>query len=179
MLCNSMSKYHERIARGVCGECGANSIKPPMKRCDRCLERLKKAQQKHRDKLKSDSLCYSCKVPLEKSGYCQSCREVLKVANKKLGPEYHRQTTKKSREKLRLDVVTAYGGKCKCCGVEELVFLTIDHIDGNGGQHRKELGSNTAVYAWLRQNNYPEGFQVLCWNCNWAKWHGGCPHQTK
>jgi hypothetical protein len=24
--------------------------------------------------------------------------------------------------------------------------------------------------------NYPAGYQVLCFNCNWAKSHGGCPH---
>ena len=28
-----------------------------------------------------------------------------------------------------------------------------------------------------RKNNYPEGFQVLCSNCNFAKGkYGSCPH---
>lgn len=32
---------------------------------------------------------------------------------------------------------------------------------------------------WLRRNNYPNGFQVLCHNCNMAKgFYGKCPHQS-
>ena len=31
---------------------------------------------------------------------------------------------------------------------------------------------------WLKNNNYPKGFQILCWNCNFAKGVlGQCPHQ--
>ena len=31
---------------------------------------------------------------------------------------------------------------------------------------------------WLKRNDYPPGFQVLCHNCNWAKHAlGRCPHQ--
>lgn len=32
----------------------------------------------------------------------------------------------------------------------------------------------------LKQNNYPRGFQILCYNCNNAKSiQGQCPHQIK
>jgi len=39
------------------------------------------------------------------------------------------------------------------------------------------IGS-TKFYRWLVENDFPEGFQILCHNCNFAKSHnpGGCPH---
>ena len=31
---------------------------------------------------------------------------------------------------------------------------------------------------YLKKNNYPDGFQVLCWNCNLGRAHYGvCPHK--
>ncbi len=33
---------------------------------------------------------------------------------------------------------------------------------------------------WLITNNFPKGFQILCWNCNYAKGvFGECPHKIK
>lgn len=81
-------------------------------------------------------------------------------------------------EKLRHDVIQGYGGACTCCGESNESFLQIDHVVGGGNAHRRELGSTQAVYVWLRKNGYPDGFQVLCANCNMAKdRRGGCPHQ--
>jgi hypothetical protein len=74
----------------------------------------------------------------------------------------------------------AYGGHCACCGETELVFLSLDHLNDNGAEHRRQLreeGINgNGLYRRLRQLDYPSGYQVLCFNCNWAKSHGGCPH---
>lgn len=86
----------------------------------------------------------------------------------------------KHRLKRKLECIEAYGGKCLCCGEEETVFLTLDHVDNNGAEHRKTLGtakSGINLYNYLKKNNFPKGFQVLCFNCNWAKSQvGGCPH---
>jgi hypothetical protein len=103
-------------------------------------------------------------------------------------PEKYSAYNRKSSLKLKREVMDHYGGRCACCGETELAFLAIDHIDGNGAEHRREIaaekgsqwlqaGHNT--YRWLRKNNYPEGFQVLCANCNCGKhWNGGvCPHE--
>lgn len=78
--------------------------------------------------------------------------------------------------------VEHYGGKCACCGETERAFLVIDHIHGGGNEHRKQekiTGANN-IGAWLKKHGYPEGFQVLCANCNTAKEkEGGCPHAQK
>jgi len=82
---------------------------------------------------------------------------------------------------MRDAIFSAYGGyRCACCGEEEKTFLTIDHINGDGCKHRKEIGQSN-MYRWLRDNNYPTGFQVLCMNCQWGRKNceGICPHQRK
>jgi hypothetical protein len=92
--------------------------------------------------------------------------------------------TKRNQDRCREQVFAAYGGyKCSCCGETEPMFLSIDHIANNGGQERRSgvyAGSGTAFYAWLRKNGFPEGYQVLCMNCQIGKHKNGgvCPHQS-
>lgn len=87
---------------------------------------------------------------------------------------------KENNQKRRMIVLQFYGGnppKCACCGEKEIKFLSIDHIKGGGTKHRKEMGVGKSIYPWLIRNNFPEGFQVLCHNCNMAKgFYGICPH---
>lgn len=65
-------------------------------------------------------------------------------------------------------------GKCTETAIE---FMTIDHIDGNGNKHRKDIG-HTNIYQWLKNNNYPSGYRALCFNCNCALgFFDYCPHQ--
>ncbi len=88
-----------------------------------------------------------------------------------------------SRLKLKIDVFEYYGGcVCKCCGEDEIKFLTLDHTNGGGNNHRKEIGNKGgyAMYLWVKKNNYPKGYRVLCMNCNLAIGaYGVCPHTTK
>lgn len=84
--------------------------------------------------------------------------------------------------RVKREAIDAYGGKCACCGITDLVFLTIDHVERNGAAHRRELfgayaGGGERFYRWLRRNNWPEGCRVLCWNCQHATFRGTCPHQ--
>lgn len=81
---------------------------------------------------------------------------------------------------LKLEVLNAYGGpKCSCCGETLLEGLTVDHIRGDGAIHRREIKRmGVTFYRWLKENNYPPGFQVLCFTCNKAKGTGDhCPHK--
>lgn len=94
-----------------------------------------------------------------------------------------REKGKIRRQKRRAEVLVHYGGnppKCVCCGELEDSFLSIDHINNDGAKHRKEINvhSGDAFYLWLKKNNFPSGFQVLCYNCNMAKGiYGKCPHE--
>jgi len=69
---------------------------------------------------------------------------------------------------------------CDCCEEKIIEFLSIDHINGGGIKHRKMTGSGIAFYRWLINHNFPEGFRVLCMNCNHSYGHFGyCPHNKK
>lgn len=81
----------------------------------------------------------------------------------------------------RVKMLEAYGGKCACCGENNQEFLAIDHIEGGGRQHRTQLAARGVNFrAWIRKNNFPEGFRLLCHNCNQATGlYGYCPHQGR
>jgi hypothetical protein len=85
------------------------------------------------------------------------------------------------RERMKRRVMDAYGSVCACCGEHRLEFLTIDHIDGGGTQHRIKIKKNgSQFYCWLVKNKYPEGYRVLCFNCNCSMgMKGYCPHQKE
>lgn len=90
---------------------------------------------------------------------------------------------RKRNQELRETVVKAYGGKCVCCGEKNPLFLTLDHVNNDGGQMRKKVhtSSSTGLYMWAIKNNYPPALQCLCMNCNWGKArnNGVCPHASK
>jgi hypothetical protein len=80
-------------------------------------------------------------------------------------------------------VFSVYGRVCVCCGENNPDLLTLDHVEGNGKQHRKTAGSTLkgyGLYRWIIRNNFPPTFQTMCWNCNCgrAKNNGVCPHHT-
>jgi len=100
------------------------------------------------------------------------------------------------RDEIRLEVLQYYSKRlsksnipcCRCCGEKSHVdFLAIDHIAG-----RKEMDSEPELVKigyssskkievlgqWIKKNNFPKGFQILCHNCNVAKGiYGECPHE--
>lgn len=81
---------------------------------------------------------------------------------------------------LRNIVLSHYGKQCACCGESIIQFLQIDHMNNDGGKHRASgISSGSTFYYWLIRNDFPEGFQTLCVNCNWGKVHnnGICPHK--
>lgn len=70
--------------------------------------------------------------------------------------------------------------KCACCGCAKYDSLTFDHINNDGAEHRR----NTVIRyigTWLVKNNFPSGFQILCYNCNMGKFLNGgiCPHNDQ
>jgi hypothetical protein len=83
--------------------------------------------------------------------------------------ERARQTT----AQLRAEVVAVYGGRCACpgCHVHHAELLTVDHVDGGGGAHRRALKTRGSkdFYRWLKQHGFPPDYQLLCGSCNLAK----------
>jgi hypothetical protein len=47
------------------------------------------------------------------------------------------QDAKRWRIGIREDVIAAYGGRCACCGEFERDFLTLDHVNNDGAEHRR------------------------------------------
>lgn len=98
----------------------------------------------------------------------------------KANPEKMRAATRNWRVALRDEVLSAYGRECACCSESIERFLTIDHINNDGASHRREIGQGgLSFYTWLKRNNFPEGFQTLCQNCNTGRYQNGgiCPHK--
>jgi hypothetical protein len=81
--------------------------------------------------------------------------------------------------RLRNIVLNHYGKFCRCCGETNTKFLTLDHIDNGGNQHRKKVGNGIQYWRWFIKNEFPDGFQVLCYNCNCGRYrnNGVCPHK--
>ena len=120
------------------------------------------------------------KVP-HGSKYCRACNNARSKAYYYKDPAA--QIAKRARyyAKLRSEAYAAYGGRCVCCGESRPQFLTIDHVNGDGAEHRKRVAPGCMILQWLQQRGWPqEGFQLLCWNCNCAKGiRGGCPHERE
>lgn len=89
--------------------------------------------------------------------------------NKNKIKKWHKQ----HRLDMKLKAYDIYGGrKCSWCGEDDIAALNIDHINNNATTHRDNKGykiQGTRLYTWLAKHCYPSGFQVLCWNCNFAK----------
>ena len=80
---------------------------------------------------------------------------------------------------------------CNCCGETFHVdFLAIDHITGKKQMDSEpelvRMGYNSKLDGldlvnWITCNDFPEGFQILCHNCNHAKGmkknNNKCPHE--
>lgn len=122
------------------------------------------------------SICRKCqRTQRLENGKCPTCNREL--APNRRSCEYCLQimneSIKRRNHRDRLAAFKYYGNSCKYCQQSIQIFLTIDHTNNNGAEHRRQQrsGDNQGhnIYAWLRKNNYPEGFQTLCYNCNCAK----------
>lgn len=114
--------------------------------------------------------------------YCKKCRaDTWKTDSRsEHRRERNRLNYQRTKKAYRLDSLCQYSKtnppSCACCGESQYEFLAIDHINGGGNAHRREHNIGN-ISIWLHANNWPEGFQVLCHNCNMAKGlYGACPH---
>lgn len=140
--------------------------------CPQCIEAVRQyraiKQKDRRIRLAAAGLCTDCGQHPAKEGQTQC----IECSNK--GTKYSAELYNKNKSM----VFDHYGWSCVCCGENNEPFLSIDHIEGNGAEHRKELGTRS-LYQWLVSNGFPDGFQTMCLNCNFAKKQKlQCPHHN-
>lgn len=158
-------RYYNYIKQGLCGNCG---IRPLVNRT-RCSTCRDKAKERYKSRV-TKRICVLCKKTSSRVGRttCVSCSQSL--ADKRAAAK---------------DVVfNHYGNKCCCCGEMIKQFLTLDHINDDGADHRRRLKSfksGNNFIKWVIRNNFPADLQLLCWNCNCGRaLNGGvCPHQRE
>lgn len=113
-------------------------------------------------------------------GLCMHCIEPLAPGSKNFCLK-HIQRAKDLRQNLRRDIYEHYGNKCACCGESDVRFLSIDHVNNNGAEERRQSRSRftgVGICRHIQRNNYPTDYQLLCFNCNFAKGiYGTCPHR--
>lgn len=154
------------------------------KKCSRCKE-TKPLESFHKNKTTKNGISHYCKVCRCRlqNEYRREHQDRVKLSYtlwRKKNKARHAELSRNRTKRIKEEVLTAYGGKCACCSESCYSFLTIDHINGNGRQHRGELGGGLNFYVWLKRNGFPkDNYQILCMNCNWGKrLHGSCPHNS-
>lgn len=170
-----MRTHDRRKLAGLCVKCGTIKVVAPRVRCVDCLDSEQLRQAHYQKDRVIKRLCRSCCKPNpNKYVHCDKCRAVACAR------------AKENRMKLRMAAFSVYGGPvCSCdgclwhnnaCQCVEIEILTLDHIDNNGADHRREIsygkereGGGGKTYRWLKKNAWPSGFVVLCHNCNWSK----------
>lgn len=154
---------------------GGKYFKSACRDCDNAIS-LKKYHQ-NRDywrtlykSRKAANLCVQCGAPTD--GVVSNCPK-----HRKSHSERSKRTGKMRRARYKEAVFDHYGRVCACCGEHRPELLQIDHINGGGNKHHKEVGLG-GMFRWIYLKGFPSGFQTLCANCNWAKGRlGGCPHK--
>jgi len=203
---NLTSKYHQHKKLGLCVNCD-NRARPGKLRCERCAETQRRWRKAHNDETLEKSrawradyyrrtrsqriaegLCIRCGHAAEDGlRTCKKCNAYSRNWAKK-NPERAKELERASRSMSTLrserkaKVFQHYGDSCACCGESEPLFLTIDHIQNDGAQHRKQINARngTDIYRWIVLHDFPVGLQTLCRNCNWGKHANGgiCPHKS-
>jgi hypothetical protein len=166
----------KRRAEGRCCSCSVSFPPPGKRQCGTCAEK-----RRARDRKRYKAGFCGCGEPRPKGkATCAKCK--LRATKWMAIPENKERTRLRTNARnagIRVEVMSAYGNKCVCCGESGLPFLTIDHI-GNDGKSDRAQYATTNWYRLIRKMGFPKHLQILCWNCNMAKQHYGggvCPHQ--
>jgi hypothetical protein len=140
-------------------------------KCPRCWKDLPLEEFTVKRTGKINKTCKSC---------CKVQVEFFMEYNRRHGLKYYRMRSVRVQE-VKAEVIGHYGGRCKCCGETDIRFLSLDHKNGDGAEHRRQLAkaSGSRIWYWAKNNGFPETFQVLCYNCNLAKGRKrACPHES-
>jgi hypothetical protein len=98
--------------------------------------------------------------------WCKDCRRQDRILRRDTGEEA--RWSREYRARIKAEALAHYGALCVCCGTTYEAHLTLDHVGGGGYQERQER-AGTPTWRIAKQEGFPERFQVMCFNCNWAK----------
>lgn len=117
------------------------------------------------------------KKPYLEKGLCPDCPEHKPLINKNKCLKCRERYNLLKRERFARErdrIIQGYGSKCVCCGETEPLFLSIDHVVPCG-KNRKQTYQ---LFKQILDENFPEDYQLLCFNCNCGRdINGGiCPH---
>ncbi len=161
---------------GLCTQCGKVPPREGKKRCQGCTDQQSQYAKDQREMRASYGMCSRCGIRPHQPGrvWCKECEDREAAPRKQYYLKY--------RANHREQVLNHYGWKCACpgCNETEPKFLTIDHVNNDGAKHRKKVPGEQ-LPKWLVDHNFPEGYQILCWNCNSGRAANGgvCPHLEK
>lgn len=153
------------------------------KRCTRCKIE-KPLKDFHREKRRPDGLrvyCKSCMAIIRREQYVKNRRARIESTQRWRDShyDYFLSENRRRRSDLRNKILDGYGAICKCCGETIREFLTIEHPNRDGKEHRKKH-KGIAMYKELIRRNFPPPYFLLCWNCNCSqRWGNPCPHVSQ
>jgi hypothetical protein len=184
-----------KVAKSVqggwrCEECGSEKKSSFRSVCRRCYIKLGAAKA-----AKGGWRCEECGSE-KKSSYGSVCRNCYKKRRRREGfvnKVADRLRTRRCLARAKFRIVEELGGRCACCGEDRLEFLTVDHVNGDGAEHKRKLGSHRPskstgpyeVYSCIKKQGYPrDKYRVLCFNCNcsigvWGYCGHHRPHDRK
>lgn len=162
---------------GKCSNCGTPLLSDK-KQCERCLAIARASTRRLREKNNYNQVIYRSR---KESGLCTHCG---------LNPKSERNVLCDGcfefewgrRIRIKQAAINMYGGHCACPGCDQsnVMFLSIDHKNGDGAEDRKtrEKSLGGGLYKKLVKRPIDPKLQVLCYNCNFAKGNREkCPHE--
>lgn len=160
----STARSQQRQAEKTCTKCG-ESRDGKSKWCAAHRKSRKTSELRWRQSRIANNQCVNCGFHLPEGWVALSCEKCILLGRNKI-------------EDRRRKVIANYGGKCACCGESRFYFLTLDHVNDNGAEERKQPSGQAKAWARLaKADAVSPDYQILCYNCNCAKGHlGSCPH---
>ncbi len=164
--------------------------------------KAKKLEYSQRPEARAKKLEYSQRpeARAKKLEYSQRPEVKARATKRSTTPEF-RAKGRTLHNNERLKIFQEYSKRlsnsdipcCNCCGLNNyLDFLAIDHVLGkkqmDSVPELVKIGYSSKLkegrlYQWIVDNDFPEGFQILCHNCNFAKGYprnnGKCPLENK
>lgn len=154
-----------------------NSALEQVKRCRKCSKVKPLAE-----------FYYAVQATDKRQSHCKKCRDGAREERRKRTPhkaDAQRVRMERFKKKLlphREAVFQHYGNACYCCGETIRELLTIDHVNNDGHQQRRENrgASGAFKYKAIVDAGFPADLRLACYNCNSGRARTPdkiCPHQ--